>query len=823
MRCFGHFFCSEASAQQLAIEEIVVTARKREENLQRAPLSISAFTEATLGRASIQNLDDLARFTPNLTFTQGPVGRRAAPVLRGIGLIDTLGFDNHVGLFVDGVYMSNRSGLNVSMFDLERVEVVKGPQSALYGRNTFAGAINYITKKPADELEGKLTATLGQYNDQRVMASFSGPILEDELYYRLAAGYDHNNGTYKNGVLKGGLGGHEFKTFSLALRWTPKEEFEANLKGYYTDDFVDSAPVTTIPNNSGALQTGAPLAFYYVGEVTGFGSRNHPGLSGEAFAQDRTLRRTDLTMDYEFEDFTVTLITAYAKLVNTGFEDFDRTQGGENDGPGLQFGYTTIPALQPPFFPNQPFGPRGPTFILPFPTAPANTVIPIEVPTFVSFASAHTEYWSQELRLTSDDDRDLRWLAGAFFFRNRDRRGIGATFDVSAAPPEATFFVTWNGPVFPGFEGPVTPQVLFSREGAIVNRENLTRDNAGARQISVYGQIAYDFTEQLTGTAELRWTDEERFNISVYDFFFGDGIVDLRNDAAFNFWDPRLTLQYQANDDVMIYGSVAKGSRSGGINPGSFEFPGGEEFQKFDPESNWTFEGGVKSTWAGGRLQVNASAFYIDWTNIQFRTSLAGGDAFFSITQNLGDVTTKGLEVELTARLIDQLDIFLGYGYSDPKFQDGSEDTSRANLCTNLVLFGDDCTIEPSTGGFRGADISNNQLSRTSKHTFAANAQYTDSLAGDWNWYLRGDFSYRSRQWNDTTNLYWVGSQIKANGRIGIETNDVDINFWVTNLLNEKTPDEAADVTSNFNSLREVIVIQNPVRRKFGVTATYRF
>ena len=273
----------------------------------------------------------------------------------------------------------------------------------------------------------------------------------------------------------------------------------------------------------------------------------------------------------------------------------------------------------------------------------------------------------------------------------------------------------------------------------------------------------------------------------------------------------------------MIYGSIAKGSRSGGINPGSFSFPGGEGFQRFDPESNWTFEGGVKSAWADGRLQLNASAFYIDWTDIQFRTSLAGGDAFFSITQNLGDITTKGFELELTARPVDQLDLFLGYGYSDPKFQDGSEDTSRANLCTNLVLFGDDCTIEPSTGGFRGADISNNQLSRTSKHTFAANAQYTDALSGDWDWYIRGDFSYRSRQWSDTTNLYFVGSQIKVNGRIGVETDDLDINFWVTNLFNEDAPDEAADVTSNFNSLREVIVIQNPERRKFGVTATYRF
>ena len=271
----------------------------------------------------------------------------------------------------------------------------------------------------------------------------------------------------------------------------------------------------------------------------------------------------------------------------------------------------------------------------------------------------------------------------------------------------------------------------------------------------------------------------------------------------------------------MLYGSIARGSRSGGINPGSFSFPGGEDFQKFDPESNWTFEGGLKSTWADGRLQLNASAFYIDWTNIQFRTSLAGGDAFFSITRNLGDITTKGIELELTARPIDQLDIFLGYGFADPTFADGSEDTSRANLCTNLVLFGSDCNIEPSTGRFRGADISNNQLSRTSKHTFSANVQYTDALTGDIDWYIRGDLSYRSKQWNDTVNLYWVGSQTRSNARIGIESDTFDINLWVTNLTNGKNPNEANDITSNFNSQREVIIIQNTERRRFGISSTY--
>ena len=145
-------FSLEPLMAQTVIEEITVTARNRTENLQEVPLAISAFSSDQLDKAAIKNVNDLANFTSNMTFNSSENGRLNIPVIRGMGMIDTRGFDNNVSIFLDGVFVSGRSSQNLAMLDLERVEVVKGPQSALYGRNSFSGAINYVTKKPTNVL-----------------------------------------------------------------------------------------------------------------------------------------------------------------------------------------------------------------------------------------------------------------------------------------------------------------------------------------------------------------------------------------------------------------------------------------------------------------------------------------------------------------------------------------------------------------------------------------------------------------------------------------------------------------------------------------------
>ena len=194
----GLFMCMAsglASAQEAAaLDEVQVTARRVVEDLQVVPVAIKAITTADLEKQGIKDVRDIANFTPNLTFTTENSGRNTVPSIRGIGLIDARGFDNPVGVFIDGIFVSGRSSNNVSMLDLERVEVIKGPQSALYGRNTFSGAINYVTRATPKEFAAKAEAAVGTDRLWRFSGNFGGPIT-DTVAGRLALSYEGDDGT----------------------------------------------------------------------------------------------------------------------------------------------------------------------------------------------------------------------------------------------------------------------------------------------------------------------------------------------------------------------------------------------------------------------------------------------------------------------------------------------------------------------------------------------------------------------------------------------------------------------------------------------------
>ncbi|MBK6599193.1 MAG: TonB-dependent receptor plug domain-containing protein, partial [Proteobacteria bacterium] len=286
----------------MGINEIVVTARRVEERLQDAPVSISAFSAETLERAAIQDIDDLSNFTSNMTFSSGETGRIAAPVLRGIGIIDTRGFDNSVGIFIDGAFVSGRAVQNVGMLDLERVEVIKGPQSALYGRNTFAGAINYITRKPSKEFSGRLEGTMGSDDLRRALAIISGPF-SDRVSGRLAFAYDDNNGTYRNaGPLAAGepLGGSVDKSVLATLRFEPSDTSSITLTGFYNDTFGQNRANSVVPNNCGFVEGGAG---YYCGEVPAVASDGIIAVSPDAFGWDGETKRGTLDMQWDFDRF----------------------------------------------------------------------------------------------------------------------------------------------------------------------------------------------------------------------------------------------------------------------------------------------------------------------------------------------------------------------------------------------------------------------------------------------------------------------------------------------------------------------------------------
>ena len=181
---------SAAAQEWTGIEEVVVTSRRVAEKLQDVPVTITAFTSADLERQAISNISDLARYTPNLTFNSGVNGRSSVPVIRGIGLIDGRGFDNAAGVFIDGIFVSGRGVQNVRMLDsFKRVEVIMGPQSALYGRNTFSGAINYVTRPTPSEFAARAEVTAASDDLFRFSGRLGGSVTE-WISARLAVSYE---------------------------------------------------------------------------------------------------------------------------------------------------------------------------------------------------------------------------------------------------------------------------------------------------------------------------------------------------------------------------------------------------------------------------------------------------------------------------------------------------------------------------------------------------------------------------------------------------------------------------------------------------------
>jgi iron complex outermembrane receptor protein len=624
-------------------EDMVVTVRRIEEKAQEVPISIASFSAQTIEQARIQNIDDLANFTPNLTFESGEAGRRATPVMRGISTVDTRAFDNAVGIFVDGVFVSGRAVQNVNLLDVKRIEVVRGPQSALYGRNTFSGAINYVTKRPTNELDVKLEATAAEDDLYQVMGSVSGPLITDKLLGRIAARYDDDGGMWENAGPLGagdGIGGHEYKSISGALTFLPTDSSSITLSGYYSDDFLDSRPLNVAANNCGELDpaefgalgsydVGVPS--YYCGDVPPLETDKLP-LSPGAYASDSETTRLTLDITIDFSAFRFVSLTAFTETTSLSQQDLDRTQVGEPH-------YGWLPAADFGAWAQQGFPPTTAPLLFsflgpPFPGIQPGFTGEQNLNSYLGSQGLDNEYWSQEIRFESASDGPLRWLGGLYFFDSENVDTTQFGIDASAAvaqsglPTSALQFLltdslgpTSTPPAPPGSQfgvpTPIIPNVAFlDGVGTVV----LTEGKDEVTQYAAFGSLEYDFTERLTGTAELRYTYEKRQINNIRDDFFNtlpNGPTTFKDD--WQFWDPRFTLRYMATDEIMVYGSAAHGTRSGGLNVLTAD----PAAVPYDEETNWTYEAGLKTGWLDNRLLFNLAAFYIDWDDVQIRQLLS--------------------------------------------------------------------------------------------------------------------------------------------------------------------------------------------------------
>jgi iron complex outermembrane recepter protein len=843
-----------AQSGVLELEEVLVTSRRVEERLQDVPVAITAFTAEALEKQAIRSVSDLANFTPNMTFTGGVAGRAAVPVVRGIGLIDGRGFDNAVGVFVDGIFVSGRAAQNAGMLDLERVEIVKGPQSALYGRNTFSGAINYVTRQTPDELTAKLEATAATDDLLRVSGSLGGRV-NDWMSARVALSWDDDEGTYSNAGPLGagdGIGGGETKAGLLSLRFTPSENVKIDVTAFYSDEFGDNRPLSRVANNCGQLDpmlaVGAnapPLSIertvpiYYCGEGPPNGS-DRISMSPDAYSFDNETRRGSISLQWDLPGVSIQSLSAYTTAKSLSQYDLDRTQLGD-----AGYGYVPLATYRAFVAANPgsfvPVCPRAGTIPL------CNQVRTARFNTYFSPTGLDTDYWTSELRFTGSRENRLRWLGGLFYFRSKNDDTTLVGIDASEAvrtlglpTSQIQFLFVDTNQVIPGvapmgttfqFPTPVFPPNALFLDGpgtALATYTPLTDI-----QKSVFGSLEFDFTERLTGTVEARYTKEEQDLNNIFDNYFG-GRGRFTADSSFT--DPRVTLRFKSSEDLMLYASAARGTRSGGINALITD----PAFLTFKPEKNDTFELGVKSTLADGRVQLNASVFLIDWTDAQFRQTApgsTGSGTLVTATTNAGNVESQGLEVSLLARVTEQWTVDGSVGFSDPKFKNGTYSASLEPLCRTLLgsaattiaaipisCVGRDLDNNGTVDRVQ-PDLSGNQLPSTSKVTANLGVEYAVPVLGDSRLVTRIDASYRSKRYGDFVNVTWAPARTLANLRVGLERENYDLFLWAENVTDEDAVDEVSPA-ANTNLAGSILYSTtgiNPTRRRVGLTGRYRF
>lgn len=769
---------NEALASSTGLDEIVVTARRREESLQDIPLSVAAFGERELEERGVLNLSDLRAAIPNFVFEERSIGIDERPAIRG--LIEpniTSPLERNVSFFVNGIPVGGPTN-NFPLGDIARIEVIRGPQSALFGRATFSGAVNYVTRRPTDELTGRVSASIGEHDTYEVSGNVSGPLIADSLYFKAGlrtSGYD---GEHRNLFSDRLYGGTENRSGSLGLLWVPNDRFELDVTAIYSED----------RNGLGAY---GQFPIGYKGCLTGL----NPGPGGPGLRSP----------DYDVRGWVCGELEARDLVINTADELFEKGPGYDQDtlflmaSGSLAFDNGMALRLLTGFS-DLDYERRDNQSRIPIPGlfgfAPVEITAP---PTPGGFAASQAvdqgsiDTSTVELRLESDSEAALRWVLGASWRKDEFdlTRLAGANNQDLRQPPS---FVTQ----FP--------------QGQI------------AENYSVFGSIAFDFTPQLTGNLEVRYQEEE-----ITDFSNGLRLtgraIPYRDQETFDAFLPRVSLEYKPREDLLLYGLVARGNKPG--RPEQTTNPNPSTAARVEEERNTTFEIGAKSQWMDGRLTANLAAFFIDWTNVQVLFTELTGDTSVIQSQitNAGEVDVFGFELETAFSLTDEWTINFNYGYTNAQFQRGYVTPEATELL-----------------GVQGAIdfLAGNRPRYLPEHMIALSSSYRRGLGSvlpGWQWFVRGDANYESKKYATELNTAWYGNAIRVNLRLGIENDNWTLAAWARNLFDDDTLLSSGrftnlrfgdpDPTQAFlpGTLSRNFVAEGTLARgrQVGVSASYRF
>ena len=777
------------------LDTIEVTARGVTESLQRVPLPITAISEAEIDRRGLVDMNDVARMTPGFSFKPAFGRFGEVPVIRGMSNISPSvsgDISTNASLFIDGIYVNG----DMSTFGLDniaQVEVLRGPQAAAFGRSTFAGAINYITRRPGSAPGGKLTLGFGNHGQQKYGIYYSGG--SDDGSFGYEASYNHRSTDsifYNAASGKKDLGGTQTDSGMVAVAWspTPSLDIVARVSRQETED--DHAAITTIGWEKNNCYLPIPTADpndpanymetrargYYCGDLP---LPDEWKIATNVFT-DKGLKagleskatRYSLKVDYHLDN-------GWLLSSMTGVNRQERYSG-------IDQSYEGVPALV-------------------IPAGPTNIVIPGALQTIGMWRSKD---WSQGLRLSSDQSLPLAGLFGMYYYSAEGLPG-------------------WAGDLTTGTKVPNNPG-------------NRTENKA------VYGQLRWHINDQWTASIEGRYAVDE-LSLEGSSSAAVSGVTYTRRysaSASYDSFTPRFALSYQARDNLNLFAMVAKGNKPGGFNTSVYDARLSDESSaelvalglgEIAEEEVVNYEIGLKSHWLDNTLRLNANLYQLDWENqgmtIGSPADQRNGVPFVnSYVVNVGETRIRGFELEGQWVFAPGWMGSLVYAFTDSVIKDFYS-SDHADLMSTPA------NPNPSAND-PVASVAGNKSPGVPRNKATLGLAYSTDLANGWGLDANWDTTYEGARYVQVHNLARYGASVLSNFRLSLSPNDAwRITAYVNNVFDDDTPQgglrylsfsgprisipNAAPATGRALAQHRDFGVSAPMPRMYGIEATYRF
>ena len=586
------------------LEEIVVTAEKRAENLQEVPISVTVVSAEALSKANVDGFSDLSKFTPSMTITAGDQPANSSIIIRGVGTFAfSIAAEPSVLVVIDDVAVGYQAQAFTDLVDLDRVEVLNGPQSTLFGKSASAGLINVTTKAPTDTWSyyGDVKATTD--DEQRASLSLSGPI-SDTLSFRISGSFRYWGGNVNNLTSGGQIDDDRAGAVRAKVQWRPNDSLNATFTLHYTEDRAECCGVPLSYLGSGAHLFGVPT-LPQSAAIPGI----NPGPLNDAVRVNQApianAEDTGFTshISYNYGNVTLLSVTGVDEYRLHDLTDFDTT-----DANTLQY-FT-------PFTNTQPAG-----------SSPGSQ--PLTNGGLLQGGRFTVKTFSQEFRLSSNGLHDFNYVAGAYFSYEDLVRNFGR-----------------------GFVG---------NTKAIANWRGETQyDN-----IAAFGQTTWTFAPKTTLITGIRFNREDS-NYTYDDYYrvihfpaFGEPTNNVDNVVT-----GKAGLQYQFTPSIMAFGFFARGYK--GVAYDLVTGLSAVEAASFPvrPEKSNDYEVGLRTEWLDRRLIVNGTVYDTEYTDFQVQTIVPNILNSFILT-NIPKVRTRGFELQSVAQITPDLHASLGYAYTD--------------------------------------------------------------------------------------------------------------------------------------------------------------